>query len=140
MHRQKAPVLDLTIVRPLFAALGIHLNIRHWKLLRNLSIAYIVVVVALFLASLAVLGLVEYGSKPLDYVGCYAYDAMLVGFECSGFVGAKTLGMALNYPLYHLYMPFFVVFRPVLAFAVLAMWFFPTMLFVSIAKLRGQNA
>ncbi|MEP0174942.1 MAG: hypothetical protein ABJH28_00455 [Paraglaciecola sp.] len=116
------------------------MNLRHWKLLRNLSIFYILLVIGLFIANMIIFNVVEYGAKPIDFVGCYAYDAMLVGFKCSGFLGSEIFGFALNLPLYHLYMPLFVLFNPLLIFVVLALWFFPVMLLVSIAKLRRQNA
>ena len=110
------------------------MKLESWKLIRMLSLGYIALVALLFIASLIVLGFGEYGTKPYDYIGCYAYDAMLVGFECSGFMGADVLSFGLNYPLYYLYMPFFIVFRPVLIFAVLAMWFFPAMFLISNKK------
>ena len=116
------------------------MNIKDWKLLRNLSIAYVVLVVGLIIGNIIIFNLIEYGSKPSEFVGCYAYDAMLVGFKCSGFVGSEALGFALNVPLSHFYMPFFVLFNPLLIFVVLALWFFPVMLLVSFVKLRVQNA
>ena len=113
---------------------------KDWKILKILSIAYVIVVLTLFVASMCVLEFVEYGTKQMGFVGCYAYDAMLIGFECSGFLGAQALGFALNFPLYHLYMPFFVLFNPILILALLAMWFFPVMFLVSTIRLRKLNA
>jgi hypothetical protein len=110
------------------------MKLESWKLVRKLSIIYIGLVALLFIVSLLVLGLGDYGSKPYNYVGCYAYDALFIGFKCSGFTGAGILEFGLNYPLYHLYMPFFVVFRPLLIFAVLAMWFFPVLFVISSSK------
>lgn len=127
-------------INRLMKLLGIKLTIKDWKRLRIVSIAYVIVVFSLFIASMFILEFVEDGTKQMDFVGCYAYDAMLVGFDCSGFFGAQALGLALNYPLYHLYMPFFVLFNPILILALLAMWFFPVMLYVSTVKLRKLNA
>ncbi|TMN88927.1 hypothetical protein CWB72_11905 [Pseudoalteromonas phenolica] len=61
---------------------------------------------------------------------------MLFGFECEGFIGAKIISFALNYPLYHLYMPLFVIFKPTLVFAVVGLWFFPVMFLISVKKSR----
>ena len=69
-----------------------------------------------------VLGLVEYGGKPSHFVGCYATDALLVGFECMGFDAAEIVAFGLNYPLYHLYMPFFVIWNPILIFVAILMY------------------
>ena len=89
---------------------------------------------ALFALELVVMAVSEYGSKPTDYVGCYAYDALLVGFKCSGFQASELVSFALNYPLYHLYMPFFVFWNPLLIFVLLAMYSPLVMLLISNGK------
>ncbi|MCV2403016.1 hypothetical protein OFY17_09020 [Marinomonas sp. C2222] len=116
------------------------MNLKHWKLLRNFSIIYVLLIIILFIANIIIINIVEHGYKPLGFVGCYVYDAMLVGFKCSGFLGSEILAIALNLPLYHFYMPLFVLFDPMLIFVVLALWFFPVMLLVSITKLRKRSS
>lgn len=54
---------------------------KHWMLVRQLCWSYIAVVAILFVSDLLVLVFDEYGVKPTDYVGCYAYDALLVGYN-----------------------------------------------------------
>ncbi|PML75753.1 hypothetical protein BCT69_24235 [Enterovibrio norvegicus] len=95
---------------------------KHWKLIRKLSIAYIAIVAILFLSEIFVFTFVDYGHKPTNFVGCYAYDAMLVGFKCVGLPAAEWFSFALNFPLYHLYMPFFILWRPVLILLAVAMY------------------
>lgn len=72
--------------------------------------------VVLFISGLFVLGFGEYGANPNNYVGCYAYDALLVGFNCSGFPASDLVAFALEFPLYYLYMPIFVIWNPALIF------------------------
>ena len=110
------------------------MKIEHWKLIKIVSVIYLLVVALLFVIGLGILGLVEYGSKPQNFVGCYGTDAMLFGFECTGFTGSNIVSFALNYPLYHLYIPMFVMFKPILILAVVGMWFFPVMFLVSLRK------
>ncbi|MBJ2136136.1 hypothetical protein JEU11_06705 [Paraglaciecola chathamensis] len=95
---------------------------KHWMLIKRLCTLYIGIVVILLLSSIMVFLFGDYGVKPPDSVGCYAYDALLIGFGCSGFNGAEAVAFGLNYPLYHLYMPIFIIWRPVNAFFTLAMY------------------
>ena len=111
------------------------MKIKHWKLSKTISAIYILLVAILFVIGLTVLGLVDFGPKAQGFVCCYGTDAMLFGFECSGFNGSEIVGFALNYPLYHLYMPMFVMLKPTLIFAVIGMWFFPVLFLISIKKL-----
>jgi hypothetical protein len=115
------------------------LKLGHWKLIRKISAIYILVVAILFTVDIAILNIVDYGGKPANFIGCYAYDAMLVGFDCSGFIGAKQVSLALNFPLFHLYVPFFVLFKPIMIFVVVALWFFPIMFVLSIIVLRRKS-
>ena len=119
--------------------LGTLLKLEHWMLIKNLSEKYIVAVAVLIFLDVAIFTFVDYGYKSADFSGCYAYDAMLVGYECTGFLGAEIVGLALNLPLYHLYMPFFVLFNPLMIFAVIAIWFFPVMFVISSNKLKRKS-
>ncbi|TAP29635.1 hypothetical protein EYR97_21765 [Alteromonas sp. KUL42] len=110
------------------------MTLKHWMLIRKICLAYFTLVLALFALELVVMAVSEYGSKPTDYVGCYAYDALLVGFKCSGFQASELVSFALNYPLYHLYMPFFVFWNPLLILVLLAMYSPLVMLLISNGK------
>ncbi|WP_166426084.1 hypothetical protein [Paraglaciecola sp. 20A4] len=115
------------------------MKLEHWKLIRKLSVIYIAVIAVFIIFDIAVLSIVDYGNKPADFVGCYAYDAMVVGFECTGFIGSKPVSLALNLPLFHLYMPFFIIYNPIFILVVIAMWFFPVMFVLSISKLKRKS-
>ena len=106
--------------------------------MRKLSIAYFAIVAILLLFEILVFTFVDYGHKPTSFVGCYAYDALLVGFKCVGMPAAEIFSFALNLPLYYLYMPFFVLWNPLLIFAVVAMYSPIIMLIISINK--GKSA
>ena len=126
--------------RPPFSLAVIHyMKMKHWMLLRKLCLLYIAFILALVACELLVFGFVEYGSKPTDFVGCYGYDALLVGFECSGLPASELIAFALNYPLYHLYMPFFIVWNPALIFAAIAMYSPLVMLIVSNNKVESTR-
>ena len=122
------------VLSPLSGVLYTLMKPKHWKLIRKLSIAYLAVVVALLLIEIFVFTFVDYGHKPSTFVGCYAYDAMLVGFKCVGLPASEFFSFALNFPLYHVYMPFFVLWNPLLAFAAVAMYSPVVMLLVSSNK------
>jgi hypothetical protein len=115
------------------------MKLESWLLIRKLSLGYFAIVALLLVASLLVLWFVEYGAKPSGYVGCYATDALVIGFECTGFKGAQMFEHALNYPLYHLYVPLFIVWRPALIFVAAAMWFFPVMFLIANKKVSQTH-
>ncbi|WP_432455339.1 MULTISPECIES: hypothetical protein [unclassified Agarivorans] len=115
------------------------MKIIYWKRLQKIAAIYMIIVAGLFALDLAILGFVEYGVKTTEYVGCYAYDAMLIGFECQGFVGFKLFALALNFPWYHLYMPFWVIFKPVALLAVIAMWLLPVIFVISTVQLARRR-
>ena len=122
------------VLSPLSGVLYTLMKPKHWKLMRKLSIAYVAAVAALLLIEIFVFTFVDYGHKPSNFVGCYAYDAMLVGFKCVGIPASEFFSFALNFPLYHVYMPFFVLWNPLLAFAAIAMYSPVVMLLVSSNK------
>jgi hypothetical protein len=62
------------------------------KRLRVFSICYIVVLLCCVIASLSL------GWFPLER-GCYLKDALVIGAECRGFVGAEIISFVLNMPL-----------------------------------------
>lgn len=98
------------------------MKLKHWMLIRKCCLGYIALVGVLFAFDLMVMAVSEFGSKPADYAGCYVHDALLVGIKCSGFQASELVAFALNYPLYHLYMPFFVIWNPLLIFVVIPMY------------------
>ena len=107
---------------PVIEKLYTSMNIKYWLLIRKLCLCYFAFVAFLIACDVLVSILVEYGGKPSHFVGCYATDALLVGFECQGFGGAEIVALGLNYPLYHLYMPFFVLWNPKAIFLAIAMY------------------
>ena len=120
-------------------ACEIFMKLKHWMLIRKFCLGYSTLVGVLLACQLVVMTVSEFGSKPIDYVGCYVHDAMLVGIKCSGFQASELVAIALNYPLYHLYMPFFVIWNPVLIFAVIAMYSPLIMLLISNGKLGSER-
>lgn len=113
---------------------------RYGKFFKSLAAIYVVTVVCAFISDILIFNLIDYGRKPADYIGCYAYDALLFGFSCSGFWGANILSFFLNIPLVYLYTPFLLAINPALIVIVLPAWFFPIMLLVSFIKSKRKNA
>jgi len=89
------------------------------------------------LVDILVFALVEYGHKDSDFVGCYAYDAMLIGFECQGFVGKTFIGAWLNWPLWLVFAPMFAIFSLKAAAVAVLVWLPLVIYWLSIFKIRG---
>ena len=99
---------------------------------------FLVALVLAVVANILVFALIEYGRKGTEFVGCYAYDAMLIGFECQGFIGSPIVTAWLNWPLWLLFAPMFALFS-LRAFVVAVLVWAPVVGFiVSIIKLRRQ--
>jgi hypothetical protein len=113
----------------------------NWHLIKKLCLIPITCLLLAIIGDVLIFSLVEYGRKSTEFVGCYAYDAMLVGFECQGFAASGLVSVWLNWPLWLLWGPMFALFS-FRAFAVAVLVWLPLILYVlSIIKLRKiQNA
>ena len=99
-----------------------------------LIVALAVAVVADILIFLTV----EYGSKGSNFFGCYAYDAMLIGFECKGFWGNNVVTARLNWPLWLIYAPISAVFS-IRALIIAVLVWFPILLFAFSDKKLSEH-
>lgn len=98
--------------------------------------------VALGLAVIAetvVLGTVEYGRRGAEFVGCFAYDAMLLGFVCQGFPGSGLVGAWRNWPLWLFYLPG-IAFLSVKLAGLAALAWLPIILYVVSARVLARNS
>jgi hypothetical protein len=108
----------------------------NWRIIKKLSAFFLAFLLFAMVADFMIITLVEYGSKGNDFVGCYAYDAMLVGFECQGFIGSPVVAAWLNWPLWLVLAPMFAFFN-VKTFIVAVFVWLPLITYVvSIIKLR----
>lgn len=108
----------------------------NWLVLKKVSVFVLIFLLLAVLADALVFVTVEYGRKGTDFVGCYAYDAMLVGFECQGFYGSSIVSAWLNWPLTMVFAPMFVIFSlRALVIAILVWLPFISYIF-SVNKLR----
>lgn len=111
----------------------------NWQLVKKITAMFLVALVLAVVADTLVFTLIEYGRKGTEFVGCYAYDAMLIGFECQGFIGSPIVAAWLNWPLWLFFAPIFALFS-VRAFAVAVLIWAPVFGFIiSIIKLRRQQ-
>gem|GEM_PF-1978996 len=124
--------------RPQLQALCIKMN---WRIVKLTSIPFMALLALAFIAGLLVSSFVEYGHKSTEFIGCYSYDAMLVGFECQGFMGSNLVALWLNWPLWLLYGPIFA-FLSIRVLAITILIWLPVVAFVvSTFKLRrAKNA
>ena len=90
------------------------------------------------IADIVVFTVVDYGRPSEDFCGCFAYDAMLVGLDCSGFPAAAAVSAWLNWPLWLLYGPLFAVFSIKAAAVALLAWA-PLVVYV-VARLKVARA
>lgn len=131
LRRQKSTQQNLPINR----ALCIKMN---WRILKKISVTFIAALVLAVVANIIIFVAVEYGLKSTEFVGCYAYDAMLVGFECQGFIGSTIVTAWLNWPLWLIFAPMFALFS-IRAFVVAILVWAPVVSYiVSVIKLRKQ--
>lgn len=79
-------------------------------MVRLCSLSYIAVVALAVICGIIVASWVPYGSKSPSFVGCYLYDALLIGFGCQNFFGSGLVEFWLNFPLLLsiVFMPFAV--------------------------------
>lgn len=108
----------------------------NWRIFKKISVFFLVALLLAVAADVVILSLVEYGNMGKGFVGCDAYDAMLVGFECKGFIGSSIVAAWLNWPLWLLYSPMFAFFS-IEAFSVAVLVWLPLVTYVaSVIKLR----
>lgn len=111
-----------------------------WIFLKKLATVALLILGLAVIADIAVISFVEYGRKGADYIGCFAYDAMLVGFECQGFAASGIIAAWLNWPLWLLYAPLFAFFSFRAASITVLVWS-PLILYVVAArKVARKNA
>lgn len=111
----------------------------NWLVLKKVSVFLLAFLFLAVLADALVFVAVEYGRKGTDFVGCYAYDAMLVGFECQGFLGSSIVAAWLNWPLTMVFAPMFAIFSlRALGIAILVWLPFVSYIF-SANKLRREH-
>lgn len=108
----------------------------NWRILKRISVFFLAILLLAVVADFVVFSLVEYGRKNTDFIGCYAYDAMLIGFECQGFIGSAIVTAWLNWPLWLVFAPMFAIFS-IRAFVIAVVVWLPFLAYaVSAVKLR----
>ncbi|WP_039849992.1 hypothetical protein [Grimontia indica] len=109
-----------------------------WTIVRNISTYFLAALLLAILADLVVFGLAEHGRKGTDFVGCYAYDAMLIGFDCQGFAGSSIVTAWLNWPLWLLLAPMFALLNFKTLLLAVVVWTPVVAFIVSSIKLRSK--
>jgi len=113
----------------------------NWQLIKSISTPFVALILLAIVAEVFVSWFVEYGSKSPEFVGCYAYDAMVLGFQCQGFVASNIIALWLNWPLWLIYGPIFALFSPLTLVVALLAWLPVVAFIVSLIKLRrAKNA
>ena len=118
-------------------------NVMHLQISKALRVSSIGLLA--FLAfSIVVGGLLlltmEFGRRDASFVGCFPYDALIIGFACQGFPGSNIAGLWLNWPVWLVVAPLFAVQSvKMLGFSLLA-WSPVILFFVSRATKRRPSA
>jgi len=108
----------------------------NWKVIKKVSGFFLFSLLLAIVADFFIFTLIEYGRKSSDFIGCYAYDAMLFGFGCQGFIGDFIVSAWLNWPLWLAYSGMFAV-SSLKAFAIAVMLWLPLAIYVfSVVKTR----
>lgn len=110
----------------------------NWQLCKKISLVLIAALAVAVVADILIFLTVEYGSKGSNFVGCYAYDAMLIGFECKGFWGNSVVTAWLNWPLWLLYAPISAAFS-IRALIIAVLVWFPILLFAFSDKKLSEH-
>ena len=110
----------------------------NWNVLKKISAILLAALILAVAADVFIFAAVEYGRKGTEFVGCYAYDAMLVGFECQGFIGSPIVTAWLNWPLWLLFSPMFALFSLRTFLMALLVWAPVVVFIVSKIKLHKQ--
>lgn len=103
---------------------------------RYLCWLYVGLIVIAILADLVIGFTTEYGKRM--GTGCNFYDALFIGVECRGFYGAKAVELLLNWPLYLVYAPMFLL-SSLWGFVPTVILWFPG-LFLLVSYLRRRHA
>jgi len=118
----------------------------NWQLIKRISIVFIIIFLLAAAADFLLLAVTEHGRKGAGYIGCFTYDAMLVGIKCQGFIGNELVAAWLNWPfwvfyatMYSMYLTGFNIF---IACAVVALAWSPLVIYVlsTIMLRRTKNA
>lgn len=104
--------------------------------LRTLSWLYILALIVVVIADVAIASTTEYGNRQVT--GCNFYDALVVGIECRGFALENAAVRLLNWPLYFLYGPLFAFVSLWSLVITVLIWTPPVYLVVT--YLRRRNA
>lgn len=111
----------------------------NWQILKKISVIFLAALILAVFANIIIFVVVEYGRKSTEFVGCYAYDAMLVGFECQGFIGSSIVTAWLNWPLWLLFAPLFALFSLRAFLMAILVWAPVVGFIISTVKLRRQK-
>lgn len=107
------------------------------RIVRYFCSAYTALVALAIVVNL-ILGLAtQYGNRV--GTGCNFYDALLVGIECRGFVGAQLAALYLSWPLLLMYMLWFSFFSFWLILPTLLLWLPPLIIVTSYFKKRRNR-
>lgn len=113
----------------------------NWQLIKSITTPFMALLALAIAAEVLVSLFVEYGAKNPEFVGCYAYDAMVVGFQCQGFIASNIVALWLNWPLWLIYGPIFALFSPLTLAVAILVWLPVVAYVVSLIKLRrAKNA
>lgn len=104
-----------------------------WMLVKRVARIALMAQGLAVVADIVVLSTVEYGRKGAEYVGCFAYDALLLGFACQGFGGSDLVAAWLNWPLWLFYLPGLALHSIKLAGLAVLAWL-PIVLYVVAAR------
>lgn len=111
----------------------------NWRVIKNIGkLAWLMIALAV-VGNVIIFSFVEYGAKNDTFVGCFAYDAMLLGFRCQGFILSDVITAWLNWPLWLLYAPLFAIFSLRAALLAALIWVLPLMYIVATNRLRSET-
>jgi hypothetical protein len=111
----------------------------HWKIIQKISLIYLVLLAVAILCAIYISTTVEHGHKPESYIGCYAYDAMLIGYKCVGFSGSEIIEFLVNLPLNMIYALFFFFASSKALIMAIFTWLLPVLFVISTIKLKNKN-
>ena len=104
--------------------------------LRNFSWLYLALLVVAVLVNVYLDSTTTYGIR--QGVGCNLYDAMVIGVECCGFVGARALELFLNWPLLLVYSPIFAFVSLLSLVVAILLW--TALVYLALGSIRRWRA
>lgn len=110
-----------------------------WVIAKRVAQGALIALGLAVIAEIVVLGTVEYGRKGAEFAGCFAYDAMLLGFVCQGFPGSALVEACLNWPLWLFYLPGIASLSAKLAGLAVLAWL-PIVLYFVSARMLARNS